>query len=267
MANNDGAGDEKTKPPYSYVALITMAIQSTPEKRLPLSSIYEFIYTKYPFYKKEEKGWQNSIRHNLSLNDCFIKIPREETNTSERKGNNWALHPLFENMFEEGNYRRRKKIKKNRHNHPYDTKLYPSLTHHKHQNHHTHSNQSTGMISHQSAYADRRVHHIGHSNTSAITLAAAHAHGMVPTNLAPIPASTFTLSNDRTMIGNVNDSTGTVSATGMNTVRHHSHHSHHHHTGYFNNPYHQTSGTSTSSSSINDAATYWSLPSLQYRYD
>ncbi|KAH7642990.1 hypothetical protein HUG17_9681 [Dermatophagoides farinae] len=179
LANNDGAGDEKTKPPYSYVALITMAIQSTPEKRLPLSSIYEFIYTKYPFYKKEEKGWQNSIRHNLSLNDCFIKIPREETNTSERKGNNWALHPLFENMFEEGNYRRRKKIKKNRHNHPYDTKLYPSLTHHKHQNHHTHSNQSTGMISHQSAYADRRVHHIGHSNTSAITLAAAHAHGMV----------------------------------------------------------------------------------------
>ena len=245
--NNDGTIDEKAKPPYSYVALITMAIKSTPEKRLPLSSIYEFIYTKYPFYKKEDKGWQNSIRHNLSLNDCFVKIPREVTSTSERKGNYWALNPIFENMFEDGNFKRRKKIKKNRNN-SYDSKLYP-LTHNRHSNHS--SSSAAAAISHQSAF-DRRVH-IGHSNT-AITLAAAHA-GMVPTNLATIPASTFTLSNDRTMIGNVHDST-------VNTVRHHSHH----HTGYFNNPYHQTSCTPTSSSSICDA-TYWSLPSLQYRFE
>lgn len=108
------ANDDKTKPQFSYVALITMAIKSSAEKRLPLSGIYEYIYKKFPYYKKEDKGWQNSIRHNLSLNECFLKIPREVTNTSERKGNLWALNPSYENMFEDGNYKRRKKIKRNR---------------------------------------------------------------------------------------------------------------------------------------------------------
>lgn len=106
--------DPNTKPPYSYVALITMAINESPDRRLPLSGIYDFISKKFPFFKKDQKGWQNSIRHNLSLNECFIKIAREVSSTSERKGNYWALNPNYENMFENGNYKRRKKIKRNR---------------------------------------------------------------------------------------------------------------------------------------------------------
>ena len=82
--------DPNTKPPYSYVAMITMSIQKSRHGRLKLCNIYDFIREKFPYYRTlKSKGWQNSIRHNLSLNECFIKLPSE--GGQERKGNYWTL--------------------------------------------------------------------------------------------------------------------------------------------------------------------------------
>ncbi|CAD5216293.1 unnamed protein product [Bursaphelenchus xylophilus] len=112
-------GDEsgQEKPPYSYVALIVMAISSSPEGKMTLSQIYNYIEKRFSFYRnadhKRRRGWQNSIRHNLSLNDCFIKKARDGLGpVNDRKGNYWTLAPNFNEMFENGNYKRRKRMKK-----------------------------------------------------------------------------------------------------------------------------------------------------------
>ncbi|XP_035918505.1 fork head domain-containing protein FD4-like [Anopheles stephensi] len=103
--SRDTYGDQK--PPYSYISLTAMAIWSSPDKMLPLSDIYKFITDRFPYYRKNTQRWQNSLRHNLSFNDCFIKVPRRPDRPG--KGAYWALHPQAFDMFENGSLLRRRK--------------------------------------------------------------------------------------------------------------------------------------------------------------
>lgn len=95
---------EQSKPSYSYIGLISMAILSAPDRQLVLSDIYQWILDHYPYFRTRGSGWRNSIRHNLSLNDCFIKAGR----SSNGKGHYWSIHPANLADFLSGDFRRRR---------------------------------------------------------------------------------------------------------------------------------------------------------------
>ncbi|CAH1791638.1 unnamed protein product [Owenia fusiformis] len=104
LENTAKGGDSKAdKPHHSYVKLIVDAILSKPEKRIILSDIYKYIQDNFEYYNNEERAWRNSIRHNLSLNECFIKAGRADSG----KGNYWSIHPACIEDFSKGDYRKR----------------------------------------------------------------------------------------------------------------------------------------------------------------
>ncbi|XP_072517214.1 forkhead box Q2 [Salminus brasiliensis] len=94
---------KEQKPTESYITLISMAILASVEKKLLLADIYKWIMDHYPYFKSKDKNWRNSVRHNLSLNECFIKAGRSDSG----KGHFWAIHPANFHDFSNGDYRRR----------------------------------------------------------------------------------------------------------------------------------------------------------------
>ena len=110
-SSTKGSDDEEVatatdgKPNHSYISLIANAILSSKEKRLVLSDIYQFVLDTQPYFRnKAGQGWRNSIRHNLSLNECFIKAGRSPNG----KGHFWAINPANYEDFSKGDFRRRR---------------------------------------------------------------------------------------------------------------------------------------------------------------
>lgn len=98
----------RPKPPFSYIALIAMAIRDSPSGRLTLAEINDYLMKKFPFFRGSYTGWRNSVRHNLSLNDCFLKVLRDPSRPWG-KDNYWMLNPQSEYTFADGVFRRRRK--------------------------------------------------------------------------------------------------------------------------------------------------------------
>ncbi|XP_072297690.1 forkhead box protein Q1a [Eucyclogobius newberryi] len=96
------------KPPFSYIALIAMAIRDSATGQLTLAEINDYLMDKFPFFRGSYTGWRNSVRHNLSLNDCFVKVLRDPSRPWG-KDNYWMLNPQSEYTFADGVFKRRRR--------------------------------------------------------------------------------------------------------------------------------------------------------------
>ncbi|KAG6378497.1 hypothetical protein JVT61DRAFT_12757 [Boletus reticuloceps] len=83
-------GPPGSKPFYPYSTLIRYAIKGSPNQKLLLEDIYYAIESRFPYFRAAPSGWKNSVRHNLSLNPCFEKVPRPLTDRG--KGSYWTVN-------------------------------------------------------------------------------------------------------------------------------------------------------------------------------
>ncbi|CAF0859189.1 unnamed protein product [Adineta steineri] len=100
------------KPQESYVALIARALLSSSNYQMLLVDIYQWIINEYPYFGTlQSKAWRNSIRHNLSLNECFIRQQKSENG----RGYYWGIHPAAFDAFIHGDFRRRQARLRSKH--------------------------------------------------------------------------------------------------------------------------------------------------------
>ncbi|KAM6433843.1 forkhead box protein J1-like, partial [Rhynochetos jubatus] len=94
------------KPPYSYAELICMAMEASNQPKIPPSAIYKWITDNFCYFRHANATWQNSVRHNLSFNKCFVKVPREKDEPG--KGGFWKLDPQHAERLKKDAFRKRR---------------------------------------------------------------------------------------------------------------------------------------------------------------
>ncbi|RHZ70800.1 hypothetical protein Glove_267g14 [Diversispora epigaea] len=105
---NDNASDDQPKPSLTYISLIGQAILAAPDKKRQLNEICIWIANIYPFYKMENKSWQNTIRYNLTQCPAFCHCERDDGMGRKKRKKAWTIPDEYQECFVNGIYSNRK---------------------------------------------------------------------------------------------------------------------------------------------------------------
>ena len=105
--NHEGISSTNNFP--SYTEMIATILLSERPATKTLQEIYDYMEKQYPFLKQRGASWKNSVRHTLSLSECFVKMPRPDSG----RRCDWTVHPLYLHQFSCGNFKKPRQMKKN----------------------------------------------------------------------------------------------------------------------------------------------------------
>ena len=81
------------RPSESLKVLIAHAMAERSDRSMMVGEIYQRIKDKHAFYRSQaEASWQSSIRHCLTINKCFVKVPKAAADAAH-KGGCWTMVP------------------------------------------------------------------------------------------------------------------------------------------------------------------------------
>ena len=90
VSADSGPYNPYVKPTLPYWRLIEQALRASPAHALSLRDIYTWMEVTYPYYLYDQsKSWKNAVRHNLSIQKAFRKVPRRPG--SDEKSCLWEL--------------------------------------------------------------------------------------------------------------------------------------------------------------------------------
>ncbi|WRT65505.1 uncharacterized protein IL334_002448 [Kwoniella shivajii] len=95
-------GPPPLKPTSTFATIIHRSLQCLPRGRGTLGEVCNWVAGEWEWFRLNvDSGWQNSIRHNLSLNKAFLKVSRIPEDDPESKGSVWIIDPEEGPLFEE----------------------------------------------------------------------------------------------------------------------------------------------------------------------
>ncbi|SCV71947.1 BQ2448_4641 [Microbotryum intermedium] len=97
--------DRNMRPPYTYGSLIAQAVSESEHNKMTMAQVYEWIDRRWPFFRENQPGWQNSVRHNLTPARGFVKIDRRPDEPG--KGAFWTIDPAQLSNFGGLHYRKK----------------------------------------------------------------------------------------------------------------------------------------------------------------